>query len=95
MLWCFCLLRLGETLTKILHHNYAEVSDEILQADFCRYFTKIHMQNSMEILDEFQHANFWSTFGKLSMHSCMVFLSDHISAKFLHAEFSRVDILGQ
>ena len=58
MLWFFCLLSFGETLTKILHHNYAEVSDEILQADFCRYFTKSHMQNSMEILDESIHANF-------------------------------------
>ena len=64
MLWCFCLLSFGETLIKILHHNYAEVSDESLQAIFCRYLTKVHMQNSINILDEFQHANFWRTFGK-------------------------------
>ena len=64
MLWCFCLLSFGETLIKILHHNYAEVSDESLQAIFCRYLTKVHMQNSIKILDEFQHANFWRTFGK-------------------------------
>ena len=64
MLWCFCLLSFGETLTKFLRPNYAEVSAEILQADFCRYFTQIHMRNSMETLGEFLHADFWSTFGK-------------------------------
>ena len=59
MLWCFCLLSFGETLTKIQHHNYAAVSAEILQEDFRRDLTKIHMQNYVDILAEFLHANFW------------------------------------
>ena len=98
MLWCFCLSSFGETLTKTLHHNYAEVSDEILQADFadilpkstCRIRWRSWTNFSMRISGELSV--------KLSMqpmHIVAWFLSDHISAKFLHAEFSRVEILGQ